>query len=266
MLLSLVSLNYKSKGLLKQCLKGIRLLKLSFPYEVIVVDNASGDGCGEMIKNEFPEVRFIQSNTNHGYAGGNNLGLKIANGEYIMIVNPDIAMLTNEIDKMLDYMKNYPGIGILGPKLINPDGTIQYSCYKFPTFFIPFFRRTFLGSLPILDNKVKNYLMANWDHKENREVDWLLGGCLLIRKTLLDKIGLLDERFWMYFEDVDICRRAWEAGYKVVYFAESEVVHYHRRTSADTSWLFGLFKKVTREHIKSWLKYFAKYFGAKNPR
>jgi len=264
--LSIVILNYKSKGLLKQCLKGIELLNLDFSYEVIVVDNASGDNCKEMIKNSFPDVRFIQASENLGYAGGNNLGLKKSKGKCVMIVNPDILILTNEIPQMINYLKENPNVGILGPKLINPDGSVQYSCYRFPKFLMPFYRRTFLGKLPLLNKKVENYLMADWDHKTTREVDWLLGGCILIRREAMDKVGYLDERFWMYFDDVDYCRRFWEAGYKVVYFAEAEVVHYHQRTSAENWWFLGFFHKVTREHIKSWLKYFAKYTGVKNPR
>ena len=264
--LSIVILVYKQKGLLRQCLKGISLLNLNFTYEIIVVDNDLTDSCSQMIKKDFPEVKFIQSDKNLGYAGGNNLGLKKAQGKYIMILNPDIAILTNEFEKMMQFMNQHPQVGILGPKLINADGSQQYSCYRFPTFLMPFYRRTFLGKLPWFRQKVEKYLMMDWDHQNNQEVDWLLGGCLMVRKTALDKVGLLDERFFLYFEDVDWCRRFWEKGYQVIYFAESEVVHYHQRSSADTSWLLGLFKKVTREHIKSWLKYFAKYAGAKRPR
>jgi len=264
--LSIVILTYKSKGLLRQCLKSIRLLNIKLNYEMIVVDNASGDGVGEMLTREFPEVRFIQSPRNGGFAAGNNLGFKQAKGKYIMIVNPDILILTNEIERMATYLENNPEIGLIGPKLLNPDGSTQHSSYYFPTFLIPFYRRTFLGSLPGFKKKVEKYLMADWDHNSNREVDWLLGACLMIRKSAMDRVGYLDERFFMFFEDVDYCRRFWEAGYKVVYFAEAEVVHYHQRPSAGSWWIFGLFNRVTREHIKSWLKYFAKYAGAANPR
>ncbi|MFA6534321.1 MAG: glycosyltransferase family 2 protein [Patescibacteria group bacterium] len=266
MSLSIVILVYKSKGLLRQCLKGLRLLRLAIPYEVIVVDNGSGDGCGEMVRTEFPEVKYIATEKNLGYSGGNNLGLQQATGRYVMIINPDILILTNELEKMVRYLDEHPAVGILGSKLINPDGTLQYSCYCFPSFLMPFYRRTILGRLPGLRQKVERYLMMNWDHKESREVDWLLGGCQMIRRSALDKVGLLDERFFMYFDDVDYCRRFWEAGFSVVYFAEAEVVHYHQRTSAESWWLFGLFHKTSREHIKSWLKYFAKYAGARRPR
>jgi hypothetical protein len=219
-----------------------------------------------MIKTDFPEVIFIPSEKNLGYAGGNNLGLQKAKGKYLMILNPDILILTNEMERMIHYLDLHPEVGLLGPKLINPDGTLQYSCYRFPTFFTPFYRRTFLGKLPWFKDKVKKYLMMDWDHQENREVDWLLGGCFLVRKTAMERVGLMDERFFMYFDDVDFCRRFWEANFRVVYFAQAEVVHYHQRTSAENWWLFGLFSRVSREHIKSWLKYFAKYAGAKNPR
>jgi GT2 family glycosyltransferase len=264
--LSIVILVYKSYGLLRQCLKGLRLLRLDFPYEVIVVNNAPKDNYSETIKDQFPEIKFIQAEKNLGYGAGNNLGLKQTTGRYVMIINPDILILTNELGKMIKYLDQHPEIGILGPKLINPDGSLQYSCYRFPTLMMPFYRRTFLGKLPWFRKKVDKYLMADWDHQSNQAVDWLLGGCLMIRKSAMDKVGLLDERYFMYFDDVDYCRRFWENSYSVVYFAEAEVVHYHQRTSAESWWPLGLYNRVTREHIKSWLKYFAKYTGAKNPR
>lgn len=263
--LSIVILVYKNHGLLRQCLKGLRLLRLDFPYEVIVVNNGPADNdCGEMVRSQFPETKFIQAEKNLGYGAGNNLGLKRATGRYVMIINPDILILTNELGRMIRYLDEHQEIGILGPKLINPDGSMQYSCYHFPTFMMPFYRRTFLGRLPWLKKKVNHYSMADWDHQTNQPVDWLLGGCLMIRKSTMDKVGLMDERFFMYFDDVDYCRRFWEAGFQVVYFAEAEVIHYHQRTSAESWWILGLFNRVTREHIKSWLKYFAKYAGVKN--
>lgn len=266
MLLSIVILNYKSAGLLRQCLKSIDVLRLPFEHEVIVVDNASHDGCAEMVKKLFPSVHCIQSEKNLGYAGGNNLGLRAATGEYILVINPDILMLTTNLGGMIDYLRAHPEIGILGPKLINPDGSLQYSCYRFPGFFMPFYRRTFIGTLPGFRQRVGDYLMQDWDHQHTRPVDWILGGCFLMPRSALQKIGYLDERFFMYFDDIDYCRRAWESGFQVVYYAESEVVHYHQRTSADRSWLLAPFHRVSREHIKSWLKYFAKYFGVKKPR
>ncbi len=263
--LSIIILNYKSQGLLKQCLRHIDRLTIESEFEVIVVDNASDDGTGQMLANQFPSVRFIQSDTNLGYGGGMNLGLKRATGRYQLILNPDIAILTNELEAMMRYMDEHQDIGILGPKLINPDSSLQYTCYRFPSFLMPIYRRTVLGKIPWIKRKVEDYLMTWWDHKTPRDVDWLLGGCLLCRKSVLDTISLFDDRFFMYFEDVDLARRCWQAGYRVVYFPFAEIVHYHQRSSAERGWVSSLFSRITREHIKSWLKYFMKYAGTTYP-
>ncbi|MEK7139584.1 MAG: glycosyltransferase family 2 protein [Patescibacteria group bacterium] len=264
--LSIVILTYKSKGLLKQCLRHIERLRLRDQYEVIVVDNDSRDGVEALVEEQFRNVRFIQSGANRGYGAGMNIGLRAATGRYRLILNPDIAILSNELERMLGYLKQHPDVGILGPKLVNPDSSLQHTCYTFPNFLTPFYRRSFLGRLPGGKQKLEQYLMSWWDHGSNREIDWLLGACLLVPSAAFEKVGLFDERFFMYFEDVDLCRRMWAQGYKVVYFADAEIVHYHQRISAETSWIFGFFNRVTREHIKSWLKYFAKYAGAPLPR
>ncbi|MFH1173129.1 MAG: glycosyltransferase family 2 protein [bacterium] len=259
--LSIIILNYKAKGLVKQCLKGIKLLNLGLKYEVIVVDNHSGDSSVTMIKEQFPWVKLVEAERNCGFAAGNNLGIKEAVGKYVMILNPDITVLEGAIETMYEYMEKNPLVGISGPKLINPDGTVQYSCYHFPGFMVPIYRRTFLGNLPWAKKTLRHYLMKDWAHDADREVDWLLGACLFVRKSALDKVGLLDERFFLYFEDVDWCRRFWQAGFKVSYLAEAEMVHYHQRLSAENPGWRGLFSNMTRIHIASWIKYFAKYLG-----
>jgi len=262
--LSIIVLNYKSKGLLKQCIKGVKLLNLKLNYEIIVVDNNSQDSSVDMIKEQFTDIKLIVSEKNIGCAGGNNLGIEVSQGKYIMILNPDIAVFEKSIEIMYKFMENNPDVALIGPKLINPDGTTQLSCYKFPSYFVPIYRRLPLGRLPFARKTLKDYLMTEADHNKNQMVDWVLGACMMVRKEAIDKVGLMDERFFMYFEDVDWCRRFWQAGYKVYYIADAEMVHYHQRLSAMNPGLQGLFTKATRIHISSWNKYFAKYMGVKN--
>lgn len=262
---SIIILNYRSAGLLKQCLKNISRLHLALQWEVLVVDNDSHDQSAAMVATLFPTVRYIQSGSNLGYGGGMNVGLRAAQGRYRLVLNPDIAMLGNELERMVTYLDHHPDIGILGPKLVNPDSSLQYTCYTFPSFFMPLYRRTFFGRLPGVTRRLADYMMTWWDHSSNREVDWLLGGCLLIRAQALAEIGLFDERFFMYCEDVDLCRRSWERGWRVVYFADAEIVHYHQRSSAERWWAAALLSRISREHVKSWLKYFAKYAGTRLP-
>ncbi len=257
--LSIVILNYKSKGLVKQCVKTIGLAAPKPSYEIIVVDNDSRDGTGEMLAALFPHVKFIQSPANLGYAAGNNLGIKAATGRYVVIMNPDITVRPGSFEAMVAFMDLNPDVGIMGPKLVHPDGSLDASCYRFPEYAIPVYRRTPLGRLPAGKRAVASYLMEDYDHETTRDVDWLLGATLMVRREALDAVGLLDERFFLYFEDTDWCRRFWKAGWRVVYFTGANMVHYHERLSAQGSWLVSPLRKSTRIHIASCIKYFAKW-------
>lgn len=284
--LSIVILNYKQKGLVKQCVKGIIAANPQLEYEIIVVDNNSQDGCLEAVTALFspaqtpslttpsllrslepkrPPLVTIQAGENGGFAKGNNLGMKAARGRYVLVMNPDIAVVTGGLEKMVDLMDQQPEMGVVGPKLINPDGSIQDSCRRFPNWPMPLYRRTALGKLPWAKKKLNYYLMVDWDHQSSRPIDWLFGAFLLLRKSALDKIGLFDERFFMYFEDLDLCRRFWDAGYSVYYFADVEMVHYHQRLSAERTGIIGIVRRAGRIHLMSGIKYFAKYLGVKLP-
>ncbi|OGY88584.1 MAG: hypothetical protein A2927_01790 [Candidatus Komeilibacteria bacterium RIFCSPLOWO2_01_FULL_45_10] len=264
--LSIIILNYKQKGLVKYCLKNLLALSLPFKFEIIVVDNASGDGTAEMIKSEFFGVRLIQAEENRGYAAGNNLGIKAAQGKYLLILNPDLNILSGAALKLHQFMENHPQACLVGPKILNPDGSLQYTCSRFPDWRLPFFRRTFLSRTKAGQKWNEYYLMTDWDHQSNRPVDWLFGACLMVRKSALEKVGLLDERFFLYMEDLDWCRRTWEQGLEVWYAAEAEVIHYHQRLSAEVSIFWSLFSKTARLHLFSWLKYFFKYSGKDLPK
>lgn len=256
---SIVIVNYNQKNLLKECLKGILLVKPKLNYEIIVVDNNSTDGSQEIIKNyesKIENFKYIFNKKNLGFASGCNAGIKIAQGKYILILNPDIVVLENSIEEIYKFMEENQDVGIAGPKLLNPDHSIQPSCYRYPTLLIPILRRTFLGKFKWAKKKMDQYLMADFDHLKKKEVDWLLGACLMIRKKMLDEIGLFDERFFLYFEDVDLCRRAKAVGWKVYYYPSSEMVHYYQRASASQQ---SIFSKITWIHILSAIKYFLKW-------
>lgn len=272
--ISLVILNYKQKGLVKQCVKGIVASRPQLEYEIIVVDNASHDGVIEEVNALFadttlgnqPTIKTIQAETNAGMGAGNNIGMHAARGRYIFVLNPDVAVVPESLEKMVAYMDAHDDIGILGPRLINPDGSIQESCRRFPSAMVPLYRRTALGKLPFARKTLAHHLMADIDHTKTQAVDWLFGAALLIRASALDSVGYFDERFFLYFEDLDLCRRFWEKRYSVYYYPEVELVHYHQRLSAESRGLKSLFKKATRIHLMSGIKYFAKYFGAQMPR
>ncbi len=247
------------------CLRGLLSLPSRHQREIIVVDNASADGTPEMVRQEFPSARCLALPKNIGFGPGNNAGLQASIGKYILIMNPDIVILDDALDRLIDFMETHPEVGLVGPQLRNPDGSIQFSCYHFPTPLIPLYRRTPLGHWAVGQKALAHYLMTDWDHQTIREVDWLLGAFLVARRSMIDQLGSFDERFFLYFEDADLCRRAWQSGWRVVYNPEMQVVHYHRRESAGS--IFSLLTNwIAREHLKSGLKYFLKYWGQPQPR
>lgn len=255
--LSIIIVNYKSKDKTARCLESLKKADFGdLSYEVIVVENASGDDLSSL-KNIHPEIKIVQSEKNLGMGGGNNLGIANSCGEFILILNPDTAVQSGAILKLFDYIKNHQDVGIVGPKLLNSDGSLQYSCLRFPKIYTPILRRTFFGSLA--PRSVNSFLMKEYDHENTREVDWLMGSCFLTRREIFNRDGFLfDERFFMYFEDTDLCRRVWQKHkMKVVYLPEAVVIHDHARQSADKVWYVApLADRLAREHIKSWIKYF----------
>lgn len=257
--LSVIIVNYRMRGMLAQCLRGIERLHLSITHEVIVVDNASRDGSIEMVRERFPSVRLIANARNKGLAVANNLGIRAASGTYLLLLNPDIAVLDGSIEVLVHFLASHDDVGLVGPRLLNPDRTTQAACYRFPTPWIPIFRRTPFGRLPAARRKLRHYLMLDWDHRTNRPVDWVLGAAMLIKRRALDDVGLMDERFFLYFEDVDLCRRMWRANWKVLYVADAVMVHYHQRLSAEHPGFRGVFTRATRIHIASGIRYFLKY-------
>src|SRR3989344_1688188 len=142
--LSIIILNYKTKELIRQQLKAFRSLKMALSYEIIVVDNASDDGIGQLIKENFPEVVFIQNSLNSGYAAGNNLGLARAQGKYLVVLNPDTVIIDNALERLFDFMEANPEVGIVGPQLLYPNQEIQESYARWPNLMLPLYRRTFL--------------------------------------------------------------------------------------------------------------------------
>lgn len=262
--LSIIILNYKSKNLVKYCIKRIKETVRDLSYEIIVVDNDSRDGVGEMVAENYPDVKFIQTGSNLGFSRGNNIGIKSSQGSFVMIMNPDIFALPGAIDRMVAYMKEHSEIGLLGPQLLNGDKSVQYSCRRFLTPLSVLDRRTPLGKTKGGHRRLAEYLMTDTNHSKIREVDWLMGACQLVRKADLEKVGLLDERFFLYLEDMEWCRRFWMNNLKVVYYPEAQIIHLHEQGSATKPWAFLKLNRIVRWHISSYIKYLLKYFNNKD--
>ncbi|QQS15691.1 MAG: glycosyltransferase family 2 protein [Candidatus Moraniibacteriota bacterium] len=256
---SIILVNYRSREKTRNCLFSLKKADLSgISHEIIIVDNSEADDFGKEFRQEFPEVIFVRNETNSGMGSGNNLGARQARGSFLLILNPDTIVRPDAIRQLFDMMKNHEDMGIAGPKLLNPDGTLQYSCLRFPKVWTPILRRTILGRFA--PHHLGRYLMTDFDHQQTRDVDWMMGSCLLIRADLYHCIGGFDERFFMYFEDIDLCRRAWREGLRVVYCPDAIVVHDHARGSARSRWFIAPFtSRLAREHIRSWIKYAVKW-------
>ncbi len=233
--------------------------------EIIVVDNNSDDSVGEILAWQFPEVVFIQNARNSGMGGGNNVGIRRAQGKYVIIMNPDTIAFSDTFTKLFEYMEAHPEAGIVGPRQFNPDQSVQDSRYRWHTLATPFVRRTFVGRSNSGRRAVERFMLHDISKDKTIEPDWLLGSCLCIRKKALDQVGGFDERFFLYFEDTDLCRRFWTAGWCVVYYPEARIIHNHNRESARQSWYTFFLSKASRRHIRSWFSYLWKWFGKKAP-
>ncbi len=265
-LVSIVVVNYKMVNFLRHLLGAIQASPPAFEYEFLLVDNASCDGIEEVIREQFPWVQLTMSPKNVGLGAGVNLALPKARGKYILFLNPDLIVEPGALDTWLAWMEARPEVGVSGPRLTNPDGTDQESCYQFPNPLIPILRRTVLGKLPGFSGSVSRYRMEGLDKTQAHDLDWVLGAAMLIRRDTLEKIGRFDERFFLYFEDADVCRRVWLLGQRVVYTPVARVLHYYQRQSQTKTLWQALSNQVTRLHIASGFKYFVKYFGQPNPR
>ncbi len=255
-MISIIIVSYNQKKLLKQCIDNIFKSDIKNNFEIIIVDNDSKDNTRKYLQSiNDKRVSVILNKDNLGYAKANNQGIKRARGEYILLLNPDVIIYPNSVEVLAQFLKTHKNVAMVGPRLLNVDGSVQGSCCRFPKLYTPIARRTILGRLPILQNELDRYLMKDFDHENKREVDWMIGACLMIKKDILEKVGLLDERYFLYFEDVDLARKFWTIGKKVYYLPESRVTHAHQRLSANKN----IFSKVVRIHILSGIKYFLKW-------
>lgn len=265
--LSIIITSYKNPELLKVCIDSIKKNYAGGDYEIIVADSASSEKTEMMMREDYSEIKFRPFRNNVGFQHLVKAGLQASLGKYILILNGDIITKKDSIEKLLDFLKNNPAVGIVGPQLLNFNETLQYSCCRFYSPLTIIYRRTLLGKFGFAKKHLDRFLMKDYDHKTPKEVDWLMGSSLMTSRQTIEKIGLMDNRFKMYMEDVDWCRRFWENGFKVVYFPSSQMYHYHGRGSADKSILRSLFlNRLTWIHIGSAIKYFLKYAGKPLPK
>jgi len=223
--LSICIVNWNTKDDLRFCLASLAANPPGVPHEVIVVDNASSDGSARMVSGEFVEVKLIANSENLQYARGNNQALQAARGEFLLLLNPDTEVRLHTLDRLLAFMRDHPDAGAAAPKLLNRDGSLQRSVRSFPTPAMLFFEATGLARLFPRSPRFGRYRMTFWDYDTVREVDQPMASALLLRRAALDQVGLFDEQFPMFFNDVDLCYRLKAGGWKVYFVPEAEVVH-----------------------------------------
>lgn len=263
--LSIIIVNYNTGALTKALIESLLTQPLPRATEIIVVDNASRDESVSFLRSDFPEVTVIANEVNVGLAAGVNTGMRAAHGQYYLVLNPDIVALPGAVQALVRFMDERPNVGVAGGRLISPNGKTQYSCYRFYHPLTVVYRRTWLGRTPAGQKDLDRFLMRDFDRRHERDVDWLMGACLLVRASAVKEVSGMDERFFLYFEDVDWCRRFWKAGWRVTYVPAAVFSHYHQRSSEGT--LVGvLLNRSTREHIRSAIKYFWKYRLEPAPR
>ncbi len=259
MKLSIIVLNYKTKNLVKYFLKKILTFEFDFKWEVVVVDNASYDGLANLLHQEFPVVKFIQNKKNTGMGAGNNLGIRQSTGEYILIVNPDVTLNQTAIQKLVNFLDSHSQSAIVAPQILNPDKTLQDTCYRWPHLFTFLYRRTFLGQTKKGKQHLYYYTYSDRDLSQPQQVDWVLGGCFLVRRQAIKDVGLFDENFFLFLEDTDLCRRLWQQNWQVWYLPEAKVIHLPHRLSSGHGSIRDIFSRIAWTHLISWLKYFWKW-------
>lgn len=260
---------YRNPELLRLCLDSIyrEMAGTGIDYEVLVTDSATQEDTEMLMRETFPDARFFPFRENVGFKAMVNTSLKEARGTYIFLINSDIVLTPGAVPKMLSYLKEHPEIGILSPKQMNFNGTLQQSCFRFYRPETVIYRRTWLGKLPFGKRHLEWFMMKDYDHQAPKAVDWVMGSAMLVPASAVKQVGPMDNRFFMYMEDVDWCRRFWECGLRVVYYPEAMVYHYHGKGSARGGFIGSLLSnRLTWYHIQSAIRYFLKYQGKPLPK
>lgn len=253
--LSIVIVSWNVRTLLRRAVQSIeQTWHEDAKLEIIVVDNGSTDGTVAMVETQFPHVRLVANDRNAGFTGGNNQGIQAARGDYVMLLNPDTEIEGPALQHMVDYLESHPDVGLVGPQLLNPDRTVQPSRRRFPTIPILFLESTWLQSLAP-KRMLTQYYVQDCPDDVTQSVDWVTGAAMMTRRPVIDRVGGLDESFFMYSEELDWCRRIKAAGWDIAYLHEAKIVHHEGKSSEQV---------VPARHIyfqSSKVHYADKYYG-----
>ncbi len=250
--LGVVVVTHNSAKELPACLTSLRAATFEGSTRIMVVDNASTDEGPALVRDSFPGVELVVNERNLGYARAVNQGAGRLEGRYLLILNPDVVVEPDALGVLADFLDQSPDVGLVAPRLLYPDRSLQYSCRGHYTLATYLLRRSplrwFFPDHPV----VRRHLMADWDHAEIQPVDWVLGAAMMVRREALEG-PVMDERYFLYFEDVDLCLTLEQRGWKVVYHPGATMLHEHRRGSGR-----GLLNRGKYHHFRSWLKFLRK--------
>jgi N-acetylglucosaminyl-diphospho-decaprenol L-rhamnosyltransferase len=256
--ISVVVVNYNTGHLLARMFAALDAATASLKMDVIVVDNASSDDSIAILESKFPIVTLIRNATNVGFGRANNQAIPHARGRYVLLLNTDAFVATDTLEKTIAFMAEHPRCGVLGVKLVGEDGSLQPSCRYFPTPWNVFLQRTGLSWLFPRSRLVDD---MSWDHASVRLCDWVPGCYYLVRSEVVCQVGLFDPRFFLYYEEVDHCRAVKTAGWEVIYYPYTEVMHIGGESAKSTSTISEIGRQISPLQIESELLYFRKYYG-----
>jgi GT2 family glycosyltransferase len=233
-------------------------------FEIIVVDNGSVDNSVARIKSEHPDVIIIENGRNAGFAVANNQAFRIAAGRFLFMLNPDTVVLEGAIDRLVSFMEGHPKIGACGPKVLNPDLSLQYNCHHFPSLTLRVVEYLQLKRFFPRNRFFGREHMTYWDYNEENEVDWMTGCALLIRREALEQVGLLDENYFMYAEESDLCFRLKKTGWRVVFHPEASIIHHGGQSVLNQSEFKALDRTITSYLFSTRYYFFRKNYGYGN--
>jgi N-acetylglucosaminyl-diphospho-decaprenol L-rhamnosyltransferase len=253
--LCVVIVNYKTPELTKKCISSLVEMRVSSLDDIVVVDNCSGDDSAEIIARDFPGVNLVCAENNGGFGSGINLGFSHVSSSLVLVLNPDTYFIDNSFSHVVDFFDQNPSVGLVGLNLIYPDKSPQFSARRFYTLLDIIGRRTPLGKFRPTRSRMDRHLMkAEWSEGEAFPADWVMGTGFVIRREVFDRIGGMDEGYFLYMEDVDLCRRVWDAGFKVFALPNAILVHDHQRSSSA-----GPLSWAGRQHLASLWRYMKKF-------
>lgn len=251
--LSIIIVNHNHNKYLKKNILSIISKTKSINFEIIIINNTISDNIN-YLKNLYNNLIIINNEESLGYSKNNNIGIDISKGKYIAVLNPDTYLHNNVFFTLINYLDSDEKIAICGPKILNYDGSLQYTCRKFPSLISTILFRTPIRFFIKNNNYRKSHLMMDFSHEESLKVDWMLGACLLFKKSFINEIGLFDENFFLYCEDIDLCFRTKKIGLECHYVPQAILYHEHQAESDKK-----IVSKRSVIHLKSMIHFIFKH-------